>query len=107
MPLALEARISAGILLAGGLPTARARPEVTESNFAPRVTIPVLMINGRYDYIFPLESSQQVLFDLFATPADDKKHRLFETGHGVRSYRTAEIELEILSWLDRFLGVVN
>ena len=50
-------------------------------NFAPRVTMPVLMLNGRYDFAAPLETSQRPLFRLLATPAKDKRHVLFESGH--------------------------
>ncbi len=107
IPLAVEPRIKAAILLAGGIPPMNARPEVTVSNFAPRVTAPVLMINGRYDYLFSLESSQRPLFDLFATLPENKKHSLYETGHGVYSYRTEQIQREVLAWLDRYLGMIN
>lgn len=31
-------------------------------NFASRVKVPVLMINGRYDFEIPLETCQQPLF---------------------------------------------
>ncbi len=51
-------------------------------NFAPRVTIPVLMLNGRYDASYPLESSQRPLFHFLGTPDKDKKHVIYEAGHG-------------------------
>jgi len=31
-------------------------------NFAPRVKVPVLMVNGRYDFVFPLETCQSRCF---------------------------------------------
>ena len=37
-------------------------PEADESNFAPRVRVPVLMINGNHDYVFPVESTQRPFF---------------------------------------------
>ena len=107
IPLAVEPRFRAGILLAGGVPASQARPEVTESNFAPRVTTPVLMINGRYDYVFPLESSQRPMFDLFGTSEEHKRHVLYDTGHLVYSFRTEQIIKDMLDWLDRYLGIVN
>jgi dienelactone hydrolase len=107
IPLAMEPRIKAGILLAGGFPPMEARPEVTTSNFAPRAMMPVLMINGRYDYLFSLESSQRPLFELLGAPPEHKKHSLYETGHGVYSYHTEQIKQEVLDWLDRYLGIVN
>ena len=58
-------------------------PEVDQINFVTRVTTPVLMLNGRYDFVEPVETSQQPMFDLLATPAADKRHVIFETGHAV------------------------
>jgi dipeptidyl aminopeptidase/acylaminoacyl peptidase len=63
--------------------------------------VPVLMVNGRYDYIFPLEA-QRLLFDNLGTPAADKRHALFDYGHG--SPPRAEILRETLGWLDKYLG---
>ena len=61
----------------------RQLPEVDQINFVTRVTTPVLMLNGRYDFVEPVETSQQPMFDLLATPAADKRHVIFETGHAV------------------------
>lgn len=107
IPLALETRFKAGILVAGGFVPMEARPEVTEFNFAPRVKAPVLMINGRYDYLFPLESNQEPMFDLLGTPEEHKRHILYEAGHGVLAYRIDQIKENVLEWLDRYLGMVN
>ncbi|MCH7876017.1 MAG: SUMF1/EgtB/PvdO family nonheme iron enzyme [Gemmatimonadetes bacterium] len=107
IPLALETRFKAGILVAGGFVPMEARPEVTEFNFAPRVKAPILMINGRYDYLFPLESNQEPMFDLLGTPEEHKRHILYEAGHSVLAYRINQIKENILEWLDRYLGMVN
>jgi eukaryotic-like serine/threonine-protein kinase len=37
-------------------------PECDAINFAPHATQPTLMVNGRFDYFFPLETSQVPLF---------------------------------------------
>ena len=52
--MALDPRIKAGVLLMGGLFGTTPAPEVDPFNFAPRVRIPILMMNGDQDYIFPL-----------------------------------------------------
>ena len=39
-------------------------------NFAPRVKVPVLMLNGRYDYFYPTASSQEPMFDLLGRRPD-------------------------------------
>jgi eukaryotic-like serine/threonine-protein kinase len=49
-------------------------PEADPMNFAPRVKVPVLMINGRYDCVFPLDTCQEPLFHAIAAPAQDTGH---------------------------------
>jgi hypothetical protein len=93
------------IIEAGGLFARRDLPEIDRVNFAPSVRIPVLMLNGRYDAGFPLESSQIPLFKLLGTPAADKKHLVYEVGHGTVPYR--EKVREVLNWLDKYLGAVH
>ena len=51
--MALDPRIKAGVLLMGGLFSGKPAPEVDSFNFAPRVRIPILMLNGDQDHIFP------------------------------------------------------
>ena len=63
------------------------------------------MMNGRYDDNFPLESSQLPLFRLLGTPIKDKKHVIYETGHGALPH-TEEVR-ESLDWLDKYLGPVR
>ena len=106
--LAVEDRFRAALLLSGGLmlePDSALAPQVDEINYAPHVTVPVLMLNGRYDFIFPLDRSQIPLFQALGTPDSDKKHVLFDGGHRV-SFSNAEIR-EIVDWLDRYLGPVG
>ena len=66
--------------------------------------IPVLMINGRYDFFFPLETSQRPLYELLGTPEEHKRWVVYDGGHAVP--RTKFIE-ESLAWLDEYLGVVE
>lgn len=101
--LAMEDRIATGILLNGGLGrgTGKPAPELDPFNFAPRVKIPILMINGRTDDIFPLEVSQVPLFDALGTSETDKSHRVFLGGHAVAHENVVN---ETLAWLDRYLG---
>ncbi len=100
--LALDRRFEAAILTRGGLQLRRDLPEVDRLNFAPRVTTPVLMLNGRYDDYFPFESSQLPLFRLLGTPDTDKKHVVYEAGHG--NFPRMEEAREIIDWLERYLG---
>jgi serine/threonine protein kinase/dienelactone hydrolase len=104
--LAVEKRIKAAILDSGGLQlTIHYLPECDPFNFVTHVTIPVLMLNGRYDSYFPVESSQLPLFRLLGTPYRDKKHVLYEGGH--HDYPRAPLVRESLDWLDKYLGQVR
>jgi len=103
--LAVENRFAAAIVLLGGLDhVARPRPEVDLPNYAPRVKLPVLMLNGRYDLVFPLESSARPLFERLGTPPGEKAQRVYESDHGIP--RT-ELVRESLAWLDKYLGPVE
>jgi formylglycine-generating enzyme required for sulfatase activity/predicted Ser/Thr protein kinase len=99
--LALEPRrLKAAALASPGLYLAKPAPEVDVFNFLPRVTQPVLTLNGRFDYIFP-ERAQQPFFDLLGTPADQKRRLLYDAGHLVPA---AEVIKQALDWLDKTLG---
>jgi len=50
------------------------------------------MLNGRHDFIYPVETSQLPMFDRLGTAADQKRHVLFDTGHSQASLIAAIIE---------------
>jgi len=102
--LTVESRFKAAILAAGGLANTRALPEADQINFVPRVKVPVLMVNGRYDVVFPVWPSQLVLLRSLGTPEEDKKHVVYETGHNPP---LNELKRETLDWLDKYLGPVK
>jgi eukaryotic-like serine/threonine-protein kinase len=99
---ALEPRLKASVLQGTGIWEIVA-PEIDMLNYAPRVRVPTLLLNGRYDFEVPFETSQCPLFDLLGTPADHKRHTVFETGHALPM---TDVVREILPWLDRHLGPV-
>ncbi len=99
---AIENRLKVQVLLVGGFSMQRPQPEVDQFNFAPRVTIPTLMLNGRYDFFFPVDTSQTPMFEAFRTPKDQKQHLLYDGGHGIPR---VELIKETLNWLDRFQPV--
>ncbi len=101
---AVEKRIKAVVLNVGGMEMHKALPEADQINFIPRITQPVLMLNGRHDMFFPVETSQKPMFDLLGTPKKDKKIFIYESGHLVP--RT-EFVRETLLWYDQYLGVVQ
>jgi formylglycine-generating enzyme required for sulfatase activity/cephalosporin-C deacetylase-like acetyl esterase/predicted Ser/Thr protein kinase len=102
--LAVDERPRAGVLLAGGFPHVQPQPEVAETNYAPRVKVPVLMLNGVHDAIFPLETNQKPMFELLGSK--EKEHVLFETGHALPGFRNQMIKRS-LDWFERHLGPVN
>jgi cephalosporin-C deacetylase-like acetyl esterase len=105
---AVENRIKVSVLAWAGFRLQRTLPEVDQINFTARVTIPVLMINGRYDALFPVETSQEPMFRLLGTSKDHKRHAIFEGGgHGPPSVPRSYLIKETLDWLDRYLGPVK
>jgi serine/threonine protein kinase/formylglycine-generating enzyme required for sulfatase activity/cephalosporin-C deacetylase-like acetyl esterase len=109
--LALEPRLKVGLLPLGGLLVIPLHetpmpPEIDGLHYAPRVTQPVLMMNGRNDAIFPYETSQVPLFKLFGTPAQNKQHLTFPGGHSSFGWQN-ELIKESLNWLDRWFGAVG
>ncbi len=103
---AIEKRIQAEILINGGLQlTVRYQPEADPFHYVRHVRIPVLMLNGRYDAVFPVESSQRPLFQFLGTPATDKRHVIYEAGHA--DLPKAALIQESIRWLDTYLGPVR
>ena len=101
---AVETRFKALILIAPGFLLQEPLPEVDQLNFAPHVKAPVLMLNGRYDFLWPPRISQEPMFRLLGTPTEHKRRVVYDTGHDVP--RTEMIR-ESLNWLDKYLGPVK
>jgi dienelactone hydrolase len=108
---AVEDRFRTSVLLSGGLDVrsqggdvASFRPEADPLNYISRVTVPTLMINGRYDTLLPLEQSIRPMFQLLGTNDEHKELLLFDTDH---IPPRNEFIRATLDWLDRYLGPVN
>jgi dienelactone hydrolase len=69
--VAVEPRVKAAVLSSGGF-FANDPPEINSWNFAPRVRIPILMVNGRDDFLFSLETNQKPLFRALAVGSCDR-----------------------------------
>jgi dienelactone hydrolase len=102
----LENRLKAVVFLDGGYFLEPPLPGMDQVDFAPRLKKPVLMVNGRYDFFFPLDNSQLPLFRMLGTPENDKRHVVFDTTHNV-AVRRPELVKEVLAWLDKYLGKVD
>jgi formylglycine-generating enzyme required for sulfatase activity/dienelactone hydrolase len=99
--LAVEPRISLAVIYCGGFDQRESLPEVDPVNFAPRVKVPVLMLNGRYDYYYPTASSQEPMFQLLGTPADHKRRVVYESSHMIPRNETIK---EVVNWMEKYWG---
>ena len=102
--IAVEPRFKAALLFSVGT-FEKVPPEVDAWNFAPRVKIPVLMLNGKDDFRFPLEASQQPLFLALGTPVKDKRLVKYDGGHD--TVTRVDAVKEALDFLDRYLAPVK
>jgi serine/threonine protein kinase len=102
----LQDRLKTAVLLDGGYFLFPPAAGADQADFAPRMKKPVLMVNGRYDFSFSLEKSQNPLFAMLGTPADDKRHVVLDTPHDVTQERPQLVKV-VLDWLDHYLGRVN
>ena len=99
-------RLKTVILLDGGFFLYNAPKGGDQVDFAPRLKRPVLMVNGRYDYAFSPERSQNPLFDALGAQAPDKQHVIFDTPHDVTE-RRPELIQAVVAWLDKYLGRID
>jgi eukaryotic-like serine/threonine-protein kinase len=102
----LQDRLKTAIFLDGGYFLDPPPPGGDQADFAPRMKKPVLMVNGRYDYVFSLEKAQNPLFKMLGTPEKDKRHIVLNTSHDITEDRP-QLTRNVLDWLDHYLGPVH
>ena len=102
--LAVEPRLSIAVLNVGGFYLQPALPEADPVNFASRVKIPVLMLNGRFDFFFPTKTSQEPMFARLGTREADKRRVLYDASHALPR---SEIIKENVAWMDKYWGAVK
>lgn len=107
--LGIEERAKVGILMIGGLvPEDTPMLEVEPAIFAPRITAPTLMLNGKLDFVFPVETGQKPLYELIGTADEDKNWITYDdVGHEIPPRVAGEFLDETLAWLDKYLGRVE
>ncbi|HXY30674.1 MAG TPA: protein kinase [Gemmatimonadaceae bacterium] len=96
---AIEPRIKVNVLYVAGLGLEETRPEVDPFNFLPQIKQPTLMLNGRYDFFFPIDAAQMPMFRNLGTPPDQKRHVIEDGSHFVPR---AVLIQESLAWLDKY-----
>jgi hypothetical protein len=102
--LALEERISAAVIIVGGLLMQDVQALADPFNFLPRVKQSTIVINARFDSFYPLEASGRPFFDYLGTPEDQRKLVVIDANHGVLSYARNQAVGEALEWLEEHLG---
>ena len=102
--LAVEPRLKLGLLLVGGFYLQPAMPEADPVNFVARVKVPVVMLNGRFDFFFPTEASQKPMFDNLGTRPEDKRRVEYDASH---SLPRNEVIKEFVGWMDKYWGPVR
>jgi formylglycine-generating enzyme required for sulfatase activity/dienelactone hydrolase len=103
--VALEDRLKVAVLAPAGFTYRELPPEADAINYISHVTIPVLMLGGMHDYIFPLETAQKPFFERLGTSADRKRFVLADVGH--TNFPRNQLIREVLGWLDRYLGPIK
>ena len=99
---AVDPRIKTNVFYAGGL-NRLGRPEADMVYFLPRIQIPTLMINGRYDSIWGIDAILS-MYNLLGTSEDKKRLVLFDSDHLVPM---ADVISETELWLDGQFGEVD
>ena len=80
-------------------------PESIPLNFMPRSTVPVLMVNGREDFLGPVDTEIKPMFDFQGAPPEHKKLVILDGGHVPDNPK--EFVRAALDWLDLYLGPVD
>ena len=100
--LANEDRIGPAVFNVGGLSDLqRDLPEVDPLTYVRLVKNPVLMLNGEYDVVRPMETAQKAMFELLGTDPEHKKHYVTPAGHMVPREDNVR---ETLYWYDQYLS---
>jgi pimeloyl-ACP methyl ester carboxylesterase len=100
-----EPRIATLLLWSGGFAAssfAEAAPATVRA--VEETTAPVLMLNGRHDFVFPYATHQVPFFERLGTLPENKRHVVWDAGHF--GFPIGEFLRENLDWLDRQLGPV-
>jgi formylglycine-generating enzyme required for sulfatase activity len=102
--LALEDRFKVAVLMSAGLGGVPGFPDADALNYAGHITMPLLLLSGRHDFVYPLETVAKPLFDRVGTAPDRKRHVVFDAGHMM--FPRGPMTQEIVAWLNRYLGPV-
>ena len=102
--LALENRFRAAVLMSAGMGGVPGFPDADALNYAGHITMPLLLLSGRHDFVYPLETVAKPLFERIGTPGERKRHVVFDAGHMM--FPRGPMIQEVLRWLNHHLGPV-
>lgn len=85
----------------GGFYLQAALPEADPVNFASRVKIPLIMLNGRFDFFFPTDTSQEPMFRQLGTAAEHKRRIVYDASHVIPRN---ELIKKFVGWMDKYWG---
>jgi eukaryotic-like serine/threonine-protein kinase len=101
---AIETRLRCNVLYVAGLWFQRSLPEVDQIHYLPRVRQPTLMLNGELDWYFPIQTSQNPMFERLGAAPEHKRHEIYPGAHSI-PYR--DLMSRLVDWLDTYLGPVE
>ena len=103
---AVEKRVALNIMLVGGFGGSHEYPEADALNYVSRITIPTLMLNGKKDSRFPLETAVLPFWNLLGTPEKDKRLCVYDnpTDHSIPANN---VKTEMMNFLDKYFGQVS
>ena len=78
-------------------------PEFFTGNWAPRVTLPTLLVSGREDWTFPPDRAGPYMELL----GSEHKEQLIVDGNHLDAINSLQSIAAVSDWLDRFLGPVG
>ena len=62
------------------------------------------MLNGRFDFFFPTELSQEPMFRALGTPAEHKRRVVYDVSHTIPRN---EMIKEFVGWMEKYWGAVR
>jgi pimeloyl-ACP methyl ester carboxylesterase len=100
--IALHPQLKTIVLLSGNMQSTTMIPINDSINYYPRITAPVLMMNGRFDSIVsPNQEILQLRLDLLGTPEEHKRQILYDAGHF--PYPQHLFKKDLSDWLEEYL----
>ena len=100
---AVEDRLKAVVFLDGGFFAQKLMPGTDQADFLPRLKAPVLLVCGKYDWIF---LGKDAMMRMLGTPPAEKRAVFLDTAHDVSEQR-ADLMHEVVAFLDKYFGRVN